>query len=154
MNKNTTFYAIGSRIKQVRLQKGMTQLELAEKVGYKTASAINKIETGANQLTVNKIIEFAYALNVSYSYLVGEKNAKQQRTAWDDVWRKAHISNPTSFDEFIYGQDMTIDEKFLSLSPKQKDLIEFLTDKIFKIEDNDVRLEEIKSFIEFKFMKY
>lgn len=60
----------GDRIKQARLQAGMTQSELAEKIGVKF-SAIHKYETG---LVVNlkreTIAALAEALNVKPSWLM------------------------------------------------------------------------------------
>ena len=43
----------------------MSQEELALKVGYKGRSAINKIETGTNDMSREMIIKCAQALNVS-----------------------------------------------------------------------------------------
>ena len=54
---------IYDRIKQLREQQGLSQQVLAEKVGFKTASAINKIELGLRDINQTKIILFAKALN-------------------------------------------------------------------------------------------
>ena len=73
---------IGSRILALRKQAGLTQQELAEKVGYKTKSAINKIELGINDISQSKIILFANALDVSPAYLMGieeQKNLPQDK---------------------------------------------------------------------------
>lgn len=70
---------IGSRILALRKQAGLTQQELAEKVGYKTKSAINKIELGINDISQSKIVLFANALNVTPAYLMGiEEPTKQE----------------------------------------------------------------------------
>lgn len=62
---------IGERIKTKRLELGLTQEELAKKVGYKTKSSINKIELGLNDITQSRIVKFANALNTTVSYLMG-----------------------------------------------------------------------------------
>ena len=62
---------IGKRIKEKREYIGMTQEELATKLGYKNKSTIAKIETGANDIVQSKVIEFANALNTTVSYLMG-----------------------------------------------------------------------------------
>ncbi len=49
----------------------MSQQELAEKVGYKTASAVNKIELGLRDINQTKIMLFAEALGTTPSYLMG-----------------------------------------------------------------------------------
>lgn len=62
---------IGEMIRQRRLELGMTQEELAEKMGYKHKSAINKIELGINDVSQKKIIKFAEVLGTTASYLMG-----------------------------------------------------------------------------------
>lgn len=49
----------------------MTQQELAEKVGFKTASAVNKIELGLRDINQGKIVSFAKALGTTPGYLMG-----------------------------------------------------------------------------------
>lgn len=59
------------RIKCRREQLGLSQDELAKKLGYKSRSTIAKIEKGENDLNQSKIVAFAEALNVSPGYLMG-----------------------------------------------------------------------------------
>lgn len=73
-DKNMSIY---QRIKELRLQQGMSQQELAEKVGYKTASAINKIELGLRDVNLTKIVLFANALKTTPSYLIGYTEEKK-----------------------------------------------------------------------------
>jgi repressor LexA len=65
---------IGKRIREQRESIGMTQEELANKLGYKNKSTIAKIETGANDIVQSKVVEFANALNTSIAYLMGWDN--------------------------------------------------------------------------------
>lgn len=59
------------RIKHRREELGMSQDELAKKLGYKSRSTIAKIEKGENDITQSKISAFAKALNTTPSYLMG-----------------------------------------------------------------------------------
>jgi repressor LexA len=59
------------RIKKRREKLGMTQEELASKMGYKSRSSINKIELGKSDIPQSKIVAFAKALNTTPSYLMG-----------------------------------------------------------------------------------
>lgn len=61
-------------IKKRRQELGMTQSELAEKLGYSDKSMIAKIETGKVDLAQSKIIAFADALRMSPSDLMGWKD--------------------------------------------------------------------------------
>ena len=63
---------IGNIIRQRRIELGMTQEELAHKLGYKSKSSINKIEIGVNGISQSKIKDFAAALDCSpYLFIEG-----------------------------------------------------------------------------------
>lgn len=62
--------SIGDKIRARRLELHMTQEELAEKLGYKSKSTINKIELGVNDIVQSKVVEFARALDTTTSYLM------------------------------------------------------------------------------------
>ena len=62
---------VGQNIAAARKRAGMTQEELASRVGYKTKSAINKIELGIRDLPQKKIAAFAEVLGVTPGHLMG-----------------------------------------------------------------------------------
>ena len=62
---------IGQRVKIRREELGMSQEELAKKIGYKSKSSINKIELGFRVLTQSKIKAIADALDTTPSYIMG-----------------------------------------------------------------------------------
>ena len=62
---------IGERIKEIRTQKGLSQEELAKRMGYKTRSAVCQVERNGNNITSDRIEAFANALNVSVQTLMG-----------------------------------------------------------------------------------
>ena len=70
---------VGKNIAAARKRAGITQEELAGRVGYKTKSAINKIELGIRDLPQKKIAAFADALGVTPGHLMGweEKPAEE-----------------------------------------------------------------------------
>lgn len=61
---------IYERIKFLREEQGMSQQELAELVGFKTASAVNKIELGLRDINQSRVKSFAKALNTTTSFLL------------------------------------------------------------------------------------
>lgn len=113
--------AIGQRIKQRRIELGMTQEELAHKMGYASKTTINKIENGINDVTQSKIIAFSKALETSVAYLMG----------WDDNLNKDAAILTV---DLLSDQDaMNAMKKILELSKEDKktiyDMINFLYQK-------------------------
>lgn len=77
---------IGRNIQLKRKELGLTQEELAQKMGYKSKSTINKIELGINDIPQSKVVKFAEVLNTSVAYLMGwEEEAKKNDTLADIV---------------------------------------------------------------------
>lgn len=71
MEDNTeTNSQIGKRIRSRREELGITQEELAVRLGYKSKTTIAKIENGTNDIVQSKVTIFAEALNTSVSYLM------------------------------------------------------------------------------------
>lgn len=52
-------------LKQLRISKGMSQDELAEKLGYKSRSIITRIENGTARLSQKLIMDYAEIFDVS-----------------------------------------------------------------------------------------
>lgn len=89
---------IGKNIANRRSELGMTQEELAKRMGYKSKTSINKIEKGINDIPQTKIVKFAEVLRTTPAYLMGwEKTEKKNNAIVDIVAR------------------MRTDEDFLSL---------------------------------------
>lgn len=62
---------VGQRIKMMREEKGLSQLELAKKVGYETKGSISMIESGKRDISLDKVKEIANALDVTPHWLMG-----------------------------------------------------------------------------------
>lgn len=60
---------IGTLIRQIRKSSGMTQMELAEKMGL-TYQQVQKYEKGASELTIKRLRQLADALNVPPSTFI------------------------------------------------------------------------------------
>ncbi|WP_250277407.1 helix-turn-helix domain-containing protein [[Clostridium] colinum] len=75
---------IGERIKTLREEKGITQDELATKLGYTSRSSIAKIESGKTDISQSKVKEIAEILNTTTSYLIdGTENILTQKDEKD-----------------------------------------------------------------------
>ena len=62
-------FSVGERIQKVRKEKGITQEELAEKIGVKRA-AISKYESGSIELTVSMLDKIAAALGTDLNSIL------------------------------------------------------------------------------------
>ncbi len=126
-----------NRIKFLREQKNMTQKELAEKTGYKTRSAINKIEKGLRDINQSQIKAFADALGVTPAYLMGwEKENLISSSAdfsqtMDYKAKGSKIPNP-----YI--------EKYFKLDDISKDIVNFVIDKELERQQQVIKGESAK----------
>lgn len=84
---------IGERIKKRREELGISQDELAKKVGYTSRSSVAKVETNANGMVQSKLIAFAKALQTTPAYLMG----------WEDdgTPTKAELPVPNATSDFV-----------------------------------------------------
>ena len=89
--------SIGNNIKRKREELGYTQEELAQKMGYKSKSTINKIELGKNDVPQRKIMQFAKVLNTTVEYLM----------SWDEEKTKELVELFNNLDST--GKDKLID---------------------------------------------
>ena len=66
---------IGARIRAARKEKGLTQMQLAEKVGV-SFQQIQKYETGKDRIFVERLQQIAQALEIPISYFFKDFNEK------------------------------------------------------------------------------
>jgi transcriptional regulator with XRE-family HTH domain len=108
---------IGTRIMERRQQLGWTQADLAFKMGYKTKSAINKIELGINDVSQSKVVKFAEVLHTSIGYLMG----------WEGDIEKDPVGMVERHFEILMDEDISdIFDEFKTLDPTQKKLVKDL----------------------------
>ena len=97
---------IGKRIKERRIALGMSQDELAEKMGYKSRSTIAKIEKGVNDVVQSNNVKFAEVLKTDIAYLMDwEEVQKENDTITDIVLRMTKDSDFYDVVESLYGLD-------------------------------------------------
>ena len=69
MQKKEVYKQIGRNIARIRKEKGLTQENFAELMD-KSWSYVAKLETGAQNFSVGKLIDIAEYLNVDYKTLL------------------------------------------------------------------------------------
>lgn len=110
---------IGQRIRERREYLGLTQDELAKKLGYAGRSSVNKVEN-SREVSMKKIEAYAKALETTVSYLMG----------WED--------NAESADMDIVADIVSDEEMYYVMCEISK----------LKKENND-KFEKLKSYMEF-----
>ena len=65
---------LSRRILQRRLELGLSQEELAQRMGYRSKSSLTKLEKGVNDIPQSKVEEFAAALETTPAWLMGLDN--------------------------------------------------------------------------------
>ena len=69
--KGGDFMTIADRIKKARIEKGLTQEELAKMCGYSNRTNISRIEHSGDEITTKQVRRIAEKLNVPVTYLMG-----------------------------------------------------------------------------------
>lgn len=72
------FESMGERIKNRRKELGLSQEELAEKLGYKSKTSISKIEQDITDLPLSKVAKFAEILKTTPGYILGTDETDAQ----------------------------------------------------------------------------
>ncbi len=77
---------VGKNIRAIRKEKGISQAQLASLLGYKDHSALAKVETGVNDITVETLYRYADVLGVPVDALLGERKSSQGKK----IYHKAY----------------------------------------------------------------
>lgn len=110
------FESMGERIKNRRKELGLSQEELAEKLGYKSKTSISKIEQDITDLPLSKVAKFAEILKTTPGYILGadETDAQIQMLPIRERLQLEELMQQNAMffnDETVSDEDK---EKFLS----------------------------------------
>ena len=107
----------GEIIKNRREELQMTQEELAELVGYKHKTSINKIESGKQKIMQDKILTFAKALQFTPEQLMG----------WEEP---VPVSEPIQMPAFT-DEEIRHIKKYRTLDSNGKKVVDYILDEEF-----------------------
>ena len=133
---------IGDRIKRRREELGLTQDDLALKLGYKSRSSINKIEKDGRNLPQKKILDIALALDTTVAYIMGWHEPKVLYSIKDFPCPFTEQKEREEFHNVIYQQ--SIEEFNNSPSGRLLSLFSQLTSE---------NKEDVMDYIEMKLAK-
>lgn len=146
---------IGERIKRLRIEKDMSQEELAKLVGYTTQAAISKVEKGQRDVTQTMIPKYAKALNTTIEYLIfGEVPEKKGKATRIRVYGDVAAGIPLDqIDEMDYddweeipeslsktGEFFALRIKGDSMAPKMSEGDVVIVRKQSYIEDGEIAI--------------
>lgn len=80
------YYAIGQRIRKIRKAHGLSQEELAEKVGISTTH-MSHIETGNTKLSLSVFVDLAAALEVRADELLNDGTPAERSKSVEEIIR-------------------------------------------------------------------
>ena len=106
---------IGERIRYRREQVGMSQDDLARKLGYKSRSSINKIENDASGLPQTKIAAIAEALRTTPAYIMGWEEMQKKNDALTDI--VVRLRTDKKFFSLVEGLNELNPEQLESVMP-------------------------------------
>lgn len=69
MNDQINYIKLGKRIKEARIQKGLTQEMLCEKCGC-TVSHLSRVETGKSKISLELLFQISIILNQRMDYFL------------------------------------------------------------------------------------
>lgn len=110
----------GDKIRMLRENRGITQEDLAKKVGYKSRSSIAKIETGDSDPSQRMLLKIATALDVSPAELLDESTEEPENPPKQGVVKIRSLANqyPNMSPEMQTYVDGYMDSLFLMLRDK------------------------------------
>ncbi len=97
-----TYKALGKRIREKRINLGMTQAKLSE-LCNRTPALIGIIERNDKHTSIETLVRIANALNVSADYLLGD-NINYRNT--DYITKSSELLSDMDENEIEYAYDM------------------------------------------------
>ena len=94
------FLALGARIKNKRLEKNLTQEQLAEKVDL-SAVYIGQIERGERKMTIQTLVKLANVLETSIEELLSDSPEGNLNAKVNDLLDVAKKLGVADFDKVI-----------------------------------------------------
>lgn len=96
------FYArLGGSVRSVRVGTGLSQADLAERIGF-TRASVSNLEAGRQRITAHLLVQLAEALDVAPSRLLPGLSSQPERNVLEDL--QQHIVRvPESAQHFVAG---------------------------------------------------
>lgn len=134
---------IGKRIRAKREELGLTQEELASKLGYKSKTTIAKIENGTNDIVQSKVAEFAKVLGTTPAYLMGWVEFDDYCSGKEADENDERLSKLTANILKFHGDQKRLFDNYGQLSDANKKKVVNYSDNLLAIQ----KMEEEQSHL-------
>ena len=125
---------IGERIKARRLELGMSQRDLANKLGYANRSSISRVEDGKTDLSRTRIMEFAAALDTTPATLMGFTDDLESAHEDASSIYSQYLKNlpAQDFEDGMFARYNALFDLVKDATPEEMDQIEQIVKVIVK----------------------
>lgn len=113
---------IGERIKLLRIKKGMTQEELAIKLGYKSKSSVAHIENGRD-IPRSMVVTLAQILDTTPAYLMGWEDEKPNKIQAKIPFIMDNMEPVPLVGAVAAGQGCFADDNISEYIPTDRDIL-------------------------------
>lgn len=125
---------VGDRIKQKRIELGLSQDELATKMGYSSKSAVSRTENSGDDVGRKRVVAFAKALGCEPSELMGwSETVFDIKTVSQAVAKSVMRSNGMTEEEIndFYFNEKAREfySKYLMADKKTRKMIDMLLEE-------------------------
>ena len=92
---------VGDLIRERRLVLGLSQEELAKRMGYTSRAAVSNIENSKEDITVTRLMKIARALNTTPSKLLGEDRKESRLDIISSRLTEEGLKDLTDYAEYL-----------------------------------------------------
>ena len=109
---------IGEKIKAARMERGLTQVQLAKMIGEKTGTVINNWESANSRPAIDKIPSICQALHITPDYLF---NITGEHPSVDEMSMVKKYRKLDSFGKSAVDAVLNVEfDRMLSIQPKKQ----------------------------------
>lgn len=112
---------IGQRIKERRKELGLSQEELAKRLGNKSRASVCTVEKDKEDMTTTRIRQYADALGVTPAYLMGWETQADYTVNVDGLAEEITILSK-NYDSKQIERAVHFANAFLKASPERQDI--------------------------------
>ena len=111
---------LARRVRERRAALGLSQEELADRMGYRSKSSITKLEKGVNDLPQSKLEELAAALDTTPAWLLGIETAAAPPPGFEPLPEMARVPLVGSEHRELYRGPRRVARGFCPDLPRQQ----------------------------------